>query len=415
VTATESLAAWEFIQDVPINKEGDSPWVDFILTPNVFDAARSDLADLPLYDASGGEVPYALRVRHPKDTTEKVEARKFNVVRDPAGSSQLSLDLGEVRIEHNEVEVKTPGTNFRRRVLLEGSDDGDAWNNLTEENLIHFQAGEEKLVDDAISYTPCRYRYLRITVSRDRQVDKDPVSIGEVTVQRRVEVPGEIVTRTAELGERRAERTDRAAGSAWFIDLGGDAVPVDRIMVEIADGEFARDYHVEAGGPPNTKQRFRRVGDGFWRRRAGEKKQDMVAEFQEQTAARLKLVVTDHRNDPLQIQSVRVGAPARAVIAARDPSRDGPLRLYLGNAKAEAPNYDFARNLPKKLDPPPVRLALADRQENPVYEPEPLPLTERLPWLIYVLLGAAVAVLGVLIISLARAAITVADARQAAV
>jgi hypothetical protein len=49
-----------------------------------------------------------------------------------------------------------------------------------------------------------------------------------------------------------------------------------------------------------------------------------------------------------------------------------------------------------------------------VYEPEPLPLTERLPWLIYVLLGAAVAVLGALIISLARAAIAVADARQAA-
>jgi len=415
-TAAEPLAAWKFVQDAPIDKEGDSPWVDFVLTPDVFDGARLDLADLRLYDVGGREVPYALRVRSPKDSTEAVEAREFNRVRDPAGSSQLSLDLGEVRIEHNEVEVRTPGTNFRRRVFLEGSDDGDAWNRLSDEDLIHFEAGSEKLIDEAISYAPCRYRYLRMTVNRDPQVDDDAVKIGEVTVRRRVKAPGEIVTRTAELGERQPVRTDRADGSAWIIELGGDAVPCDRIMVEIADAEFHRDYRIEYAGLPDSGQPFRRIGDGHgvWRRRAGEKKKEMVAEFGEVKAARLKLVVTDHRNDHLRIQSVKVAAPARAVIAAQDPSLAGPLRLYFGNPKAEAPNYDFARNLPQKLAPPPVRLRPGGRQENPVYEPEPLPLTERLPWLIYVLLGAAVAVLGVLIISLARAAITVADARQAA-
>ena len=46
--------------------------------------------------------------------------------------SQLSLDLGEKQIEHNEIEVNTPGDNFRRRVLMEGSDDGNTWNKLVE-------------------------------------------------------------------------------------------------------------------------------------------------------------------------------------------------------------------------------------------------------------------------------------------
>jgi len=127
------------------------------------------------------------------------------------------------------------------------------------------------------------------------------------------------------------------------------------------------------------------------------------------------LVVTDNRNPPLRLTAVKAAAPARVVIAKRPESPSGPWRLYFGHPKAEAPNYDFARNLPQKLDPPPDRVSLGPRQANPIYQPEPLPLTERLPWLIYVLLGAAVAVLAALIFNLARVAIQIADLRESAV
>ena len=141
----------------------------------------------------------------------------------------------------------------------------------------------------------------------------------------------------------------------------------------------------------------------------------MVAEFgQEVRAARLRLVVTDNRNPPLRLTTVKAAAPARVVIAKRAESSSGPWRLYFGNPKAEAPNYDFARNLPQKLDPPPDRIMLGQRQANPIYQPEPLPLTERLPWLIYVLLGAAVAVLALFVFNLARVAIRIADLRESA-
>ena len=53
-----------------------------------------------------------------------------------------------------------------------------------------------------------------------------------------------------------------------------------------------------------------------------------------------------------------------------------------------------------------------DLSRSIVYEPEPLPLPERLPWLIYVLLAAAVAILALLIVNLARASIQIADLRE---
>jgi len=227
-------------------------------------------------------------------------------------------------------------------------------------------------------------------------------------------VPGEFATRPAQLGTREAARGDGGWGSSWIIDLGGKSIPCDRLYVQVPEAEFARDYRIEAGGPPDSDQPFWRVGGGVWRRRAGEVQRDLLAEFSEVKAARLRLVVTDSSNPPLHIEGVKVGAPARTVIVACRADLPGPLRLYYGNPEAEAPNYDFARNLEPRLEPPPQRLQLGERQPNPAYQPEPLPLTERLPWLIYVLLGIAVAVLGLLILSLARAAIAMEDTRQQA-
>jgi len=350
------------------------------------------------------------------DTTETVEAKEFNRVPDPAGGMQVSLDLGEKQIDHNELEVNTPGDNYRRRVVLEGSDDRKEWNELAKRDVVRFPSGDKAFVDKTLSYTPSRYRYLRITLSPDPQNDTRPVEIGEVVVRRRVKVPGELDVREVPCGQREPVRADGGPGSRWVLDLQGSGVPVDRLLVTVADEEFARNWYVESGGPADANERFQRVAAGVWQRRAGERVQDLVAEFgQEVRAARLRLVVTDNRNPPLRLTAVKAAAPARVVIAKRPDSISASWRLYFGHPKAEAPNYDFARNLPQKLDPPPERVSLGPRQANPIYQPEPLPLTERLPWLIYVLLGAAVAVLAALIFNLARVAIRIADLRESAV
>ena len=110
--------------------------------------------------------------------------------------------------------------------------------------------------------------------------------------------------------------------------------------------------------------------------------------FPELKARHLRLIVTDYRNAPLNIRSATFSAAEREVIFENREGLAGPLRLYYGNPKAVAPHYDFAGNLPATLVPPPQRTQLEGGAiDNPVYRPEPLPLTERLPWLIYVVLG----------------------------
>lgn len=404
----ERLSNWRYYAEVEPPEAAPTPWWDVLVTPSVFDKAREDLKDLRLYSAGGREIPYALRVRIAKSEKEPLEGDVFDPTQTPDGASEVTLDLRRAGLEHNEIELQLPGVNYRRKVQLEGSDDGEAWRLLCERSLVYFERGELELRDQSLSYPTSRYRYLRLRVFRDPEVDLGPVALEKVTALRRVEIPGETLRLPAELGPREPARVDREPGSAWLIGLGGDRTPVSRIEVEVADAEFVRDYRLEAGGPPDSGRSFYAVASGVWRRRAREAPEPLVVSFEEVRAARLRLLVKDGRDPPLQIQAVHHAAPAREIVFAPPP--DGaPVRLYFGNPQADAATYDFGRNLPEKLEPAPARAELGAPRENPEYVPRLLPFTERWPWLIYAVMGAVILALAAILASLSREAIRAHD------
>src|SRR5689334_24844442 len=81
---------------------------------------------------------------------------------------EISVDLGENHGEHNEIEVDTDGDNFRRQVVIEGSDSDHDWRTLQNNGLIFSFVSQNSSVDSArIVYPTSRYRYLRVRVMRD--------------------------------------------------------------------------------------------------------------------------------------------------------------------------------------------------------------------------------------------------------
>jgi hypothetical protein len=407
-SSRESLIHWQHIVAIEKPTENTAPWVDTIVRPEIFDGARYDLGDLRVYTDAGQEVPYALRVRSSRSERQPLEAREFNRTKGPDQTSELTLDLGEGKPEHNAVEVDLPGHNYRRRIEVEGSDDGEAWRPLRDLLLVDFRRGSETVHDDTIDYPLSRFRYLRIKLHPDPIVDGEAAPIGDVKILHTVEIPGEKITLDAVIGNREAVRADAGPGSSWDLELGGDQTPVSSIEVHIADAEFVRNFNLEAGGPPNSGRPFTSVARGVFRRRAGEPLVPMRVEFSETRAARLRLIVTDNRNPPLQVDHVQFAADARQVVFAT-PADVASFKLYFGNSEAEDPSYDFARNLPQNLEPEPNRAILGGREANPIFEPEPLPFTERWPWAVYLVLGVACLVLIAIAASLSRAAIALHD------
>ena len=413
-TTSESPIHWQHVAPIAVSANATGEWIDTILTPEIFDAARYDLHDLRVYTGSGTEVPYALRVLSKRSERQPLDAREFNRTAGPDQSSELTLDLGEDKFEHNALEIHLPGQDYRRLFKLEGSDDGEQWRPLHEQPLVDFRRGTKVLIDQTVEYPLSRYRYLRVKLFRDPLTDKQLVPIQDIKVLRTVEIPGELLTLDAVVADREAVPTDSGPGSRWVCQLGGDLTPVSSIQVKIADTEFVRNFAIEAGGLEGSGTPFQTIATGVWRRRAGEPTKPMLSEFPETRAARLRIIVTDNRNPPLQIEQVQFAADARQIVIA-SPQQGESHQLYFGNPEAEDPSYDFARNLPTTLMPEPVRAEIGKRAANPIYEPEPLPVTERWPWLIYVVLSFACVVLAAIALSLSRAAIAAHDSTNPAV
>lgn len=399
VLAQATTSSWAYFVETTSNVGGPG-FYDFTVPLEVMDRAREDLADLRLYDTKGNEIPYALRIRREIDDRQEVSGTIFNQAIVGATASEAAVDLGENPGEHNEVQIETAGTNFRRRVSVEGSDSGQDWKVLQTGAFIFGFESQNKAVDsDRVNYPTSRYRYLRVRVFADELTDKTAPVITNVNVVKVVRAKGELATWKLNLPDYQLLRNQGVPSSAWNLDLGGRA-PCDRLILDVDAASFSRPFEVEAGDDPQT---MRLVAAGELTRRVGEERAPIVIHFnEEEHVRRLRLVISDYSNQTLAITGISAAASARDLVFELKEAPGGPLRLFFGNLNATAPHYDFEKELPATLTTTPTRIAVGQAVGNPAYEPEPLPLTERIPWLIYIVLGISSLALALILLSLAR-------------
>ena len=401
VSAQTSLSLWPYYVEVTPERN-DAGVYDLVVPLPVMDKARPDLADLRLFDSNNREIPYGIRVRREVDEKREIPVRLFNAGLAGPSASEVSVDLGESPGEHNEIDIETRGTNFRRQVVVEGSDSGREWRTLNG-NAVIFSFTSQNTVAESqrVTYPTSRYRYLRVRVSRDQLTDDETPTVTNVKVLMAVLEKGSLSTWSVYVPSYQLLRNQGAHASAWLLDLGARA-PCDRLTLEISDESFSRPFQVEA---VDDDQNVRLVASGDLTRHAGEEPKPLVIVFnQEENVRKLRLQITDYSNPTLNIQTIEASAPARQLVFELKEQPSQPLRLFFGNASVTAPHYDFEKEIAARLVKEPIHAGLGDVVANREYKPEPLPLTERIPWLIYVVLAASSIALGFILFSLARTA-----------
>ena len=401
VAAQTSLSLWPYYVDVA-PQSADAQLYDLIVPLPVMDKARADLADLRLFDSANREVPYALRVRREIDEKREIPTRLFNFGFAGPATSEVSVDLGENPGEHNEIDIETNGSNFRRQVVVEGSDSGREWRTLTNDGVLFSFASQNNVAESQrVSYPTSRYRYLRVRVSRDPITDRETPQVTSVKVMMSVREKGQLSTWDVPVPSYQLQRNQGAHATVWTLDLGG-RVPCDRLSLDIAEDSFSRPFQVETIDNPDD---IRLIASGDLTRHYGEEKKPLVIYFSEEVVARkLRLQITDYSNPTLNIQSINASAPARQLVFELKSPASQPLRLYFGNESVPAPHYDFENEVKTRLSREPVHSILGNVSGNREYKPEPKPLTERVPWLIYVVLAASSIALVFVLLNLARTA-----------
>jgi uncharacterized protein DUF3999 len=401
VAAQTSLSLWPYYVELTPQRNSTGMYETVVPLP-VLDKARTDLADLRLYDSSNREIPYAIRVLREVDEQKEMPVRMFNSA-TTGSASEVSVDLlGDNHGEHNEIEIQTDGDNFRRQVVIEGSDTGSDWRTLKNDGVIFSFSSQNSSVDSGrITYPTSRYRYLRVRVMRDPVADRDVPRVSNVKVMMAVREKGSLSTWEVAVPSYQLLRNQGAHASAWTIDLGGRA-PCDRLTLYIAEDSFSRPFQVESIDDPEDA---RLLATGTLTRHAGEEKQPLVITLnQEENVRKLRLQITDYSNPTLSIAAIYASAPARQLIFEMKTPPEQPLRLFFGNANVPAPHYDFEKELPLRLSGDFIHATIGDVANNGEYKPEPLPFTERVPWLIYLVLAASSIALGFILFSLARTA-----------
>lgn len=385
----DSLSGWQFFRE--LSGGPDSGMAALTLDAEVTAASRDDDGDLRIVDAAGNEVPYDLRVLLGQRNVESYKAREVSrTVED--GAAQLTLDLGPNHGEHDQVQVDTLGTRFRRQVAVFGSDDAQQWTPLTESGMLLRLTGNGNTASiDQAPYPASEQRYVRITIAPDPQADEEPPVIESAVVQRVTVIPGEEQQIAAESVTRETIIQGERSASQYTISLPG-RTPLHALRFRTSAESFARTYQLVSILGDNIAPLP--ISVGRISRREGEPSDVIMLRFPETFARQLQLTVIDGGEPPIEILDPAVLIASRQLVVDLGAAAARPLRLYYGNPAAAAPVYDLDEELSADAIP---HLDMGPQQLNPAYQAPQEPLSERAPWLIYVLTGmASLALLAIL-------------------
>jgi hypothetical protein len=381
-----------------------------ILTPEVYNAARPDLADIRLLDAGDEQVPYVLA--KPKDVTErqKYQQAVINPSTSADKAAMLTLDFGK-QVVKNSIEVETRGNNFRRAVKVEGSNDNIEFFTLVKRAYVFAVSYNRRF--SKVDLPTNDYRYLRISVLPMAEGEKSPV-INEV---RAFKTERKLAKRQAvEMVDVEHSEDEKSNSSIHVYDLAYRRLPVTEIELDVADDSFYRYVTLEGRDAAtrrvkvdseDNRERFRDVevrweriiSDAIYRYTTAEGKKWENLVLRVPSGRRfyryLRISIRNYDDKPVTVRSAEAKMIAHKLVFAAGSK--AAATLYFGSESARPPRYDLKQRLEQPLQVTARVARLGNITDNPLFgkaEEKLIAWTEKHKILLLVILVAMVLVLG---------------------
>ena len=397
-----SPTLWRYFKpvDLPaeLRREG---LVEVAPDREVFAEAASGLVDLRIIADDGTEAPYKLQVSRGdhQRISIPVAIRDKGYVRGEY--TTLTGELAQEGTLHNEIEIVTPAANFLRKATVEASDDGVTWATIAEQEIYDFTVKERGFTtrDTRVKYAESTARYLRLRIADDAE---GPVEVTGATVFFVKETQAREVSWSptiSSISQNSDERTTMVE-----VDLGTRGLPSHRLVIEVSDVNFYREVDLQTSS------------DGLQWRPLGSRSaifaydalkfvgSNLVVTHPETTSRRIRIIIHNEDNPPLDVQRVEAYGVQRTLIFSADPRRS--YGLYYGNAEARRPSYDIERVLPYLATEEVPEARLGPQADNPQFVEDLLsePISERLPWLFPSVVGVAAVVVALFLVAVLRQA-----------
>lgn len=365
--------------------------VAFLLDRDVYEGARSDLGDLRVVDDQGRWVAFLLDRGAFSSRTRVSRAAVRNRGWRSDGALSAVLDFEE-RTRRTRLRLELSGDNFRRRVSVEGSEDGVAWVTLVDEAWVFAVPGDGAARYETLALPENDFPHLRVTVRPgDGERERVELRVAEAPAS------GGGPRERARLCAFTAGQTSEKNESWLSLDLGARHQPFHGLELEAREPRFFREVVVDARRDPLTRGgpiEWVEIGRGVLYRleHRGRVRESLRLDVGgRERALRIRIRHGDDR--PLAVTAVRILEPIERVAFEAEPGRS--YRLTYGTPQLGAPSFDLARTVEEPLPWADVAVEASLGHPRRTLPPaEDWPWTERHPALLWGVLSAVVLVLG---------------------
>lgn len=394
-----SLSNWKYVRDIrPTASVFDQQLVSFVLDNKVFESANQNLSDLRIVDKNNTEVAYKLTVEESKSFIQAIPVKITNVGSLPGQYTQLVLDLGRSGINHNSVSLITKSTNFRKRVEVEAGNDSSNWfviKKAEEGPLIYDYSLDFSAKNTTVNYPDSTYRFLRVKIIDNGE---NPIKVDGASIFNNVLSGAREVTLKPTILGISLNKEKRA--TEIKLDLGAKGVPSNQVILSTNDANFNREVLIDGSDDGSV---WKSLGSDIIFSYQTPKNNDSKTRvnYQEANFRFLRLTVMNRDNQPLTFGEFTVLGTLRKVVFLAKNGES--YRLFYGNAGGRFPEYDLESYLQYLDNNNIVQAVLGPQDANKAFVSEslpPKPLSERFPFLLNIVLGVAVVILGTLVFKL---------------
>jgi Protein of unknown function (DUF3999) len=346
--AQQSTGGWKYRGEVK------APTARFVALPltlqNLDLCEKPDLSDLRITDVRGTPVPHAVVFEEELKKESQLSGTEFNRESLDKSASRLAVDFGRSLVK-NRITVVTAGDSFRRRVLVEGSDDLRAWAVLLPDGWLIAAGNIPARRFESLDIGVNTHRYVRVTVSKMAEEEELPwierVTCTEVIVRKPDEtaIPAKLLQYKTEDGISTVE-----------FDFGSRNVPLRRASLLLAREParlFRKSFTVwgrdsfqhaekvrfetgEYGKERTVDTPWTQVGSGYlYRDIDGRQSLELPLSLPHRY---VRVRIVDGDSPPLELAGAKgYAVPAFIVF---EPAGQSRFVLLAGNGEAPAPRYE---------------------------------------------------------------------------
>ena len=371
---------FRYTRDIAISQPGKQNYL--VVDAAMWAHTRASLSDVRLYDREV-QVPYALSEEQASSSTQVREARILNLgVRN--GRTEFDLDVGD-EAEYNHVQLRVKATNFVATATADGRDAVVGTGRKLSTSTLYDFSREGLGNNFALRIPLATFRYLHVGIT---PAISTPEIVGASTSVHR-ESPAKWISAGRCHSSEQVGRTTRIA-----CDL--DArVPVGRMSFTVPADliNFRRTVSVsDSQGTQLCRGSISRI-----RMKSGGKEvvtDDLALSSCAVKTNQVVIEIDNGDNTPLPVERAEPQSLERRIYF--DPAGKTAIRLYYGDEKLPAPEYDYANFFHKEADA--VEAVVGAENSNPDYSgrPDERPWSERHKWVLWGSLLLSVVVLALL-------------------